>query len=338
MPDYAIPTNAELREIEQDFLPRLIADRPIFKYMPITTVEADLLIWEQQGNYIGVQQYRGLGGAPSRVQNVGGKRYVAEPGVYGDFRELDEAELTRRRMYGNFGKAADISDMVRKAQDQLIQRELDLIEKIGWTLFTTGTYSVLDRNGNVMQTDSYSLQTFTAATTWATVATATPIADLRALKLKARGHSVRFDKTASLIVNQTTVNNMLNNTNANDIGGKRKIFGGNILSLEDANKIFADNDLPTIVVNDDGYYNDSNTFATFIADNVGVLVGQRTSGVPVANYMMTRNGENPDCAPGPYIKVIDTGATKVPRTIEVHRGHNGGPTVEFPYGIVQCTF
>jgi hypothetical protein len=49
---------------------------------------------------------------------------------------------------------------------------------------------------------------------------------------------------------------------------------------------------------------------------------------------MTRNANNPDLAPGPYMRVIDTGEIVIPRSIEVHDGHNGGPVIYFPSAVV----
>jgi hypothetical protein len=52
---------------------------------------------------------------------------------------------------------------------------------------------------------------------------------------------------------------------------------------------------------------------------------------------MTRNANNPGMAPGRYQKIIDRGENEVPRKIEVHRGHNGGPVIYFPGSIVAMT-
>lgn len=158
---------------------------------------------------------------------------------------------------------------------------------------------------------------------------------MRIAKLLHRGHGVDFGRNATLYLNSTTVNNMLNNQNPNDLGGKRINGGSSVLTLEDVNKIFMANDLPQVMPMDEGYYDDSNTFQLFIGNNLGTLVGKRKSGTPVASYAMTRNANNPDMAPGSYSKVIDNGERDVPRQIGVHRGHNGGPKIPFPASIVR---
>src|SRR6185437_3058522 len=138
MAEFTYPTNAELREIAQDLLPRLAADRPVFDLMPIQEPDAFLVMWEQEDSYTGLQQVRGLNGAPPKVVRVGLKRYQMQGGVYGEYIPLDETELTVRRQYGTFATPVDISDLVMRAQRQLLVRRLDRIETIVWTLLSSG--------------------------------------------------------------------------------------------------------------------------------------------------------------------------------------------------------
>lgn len=337
MPTYTYPSAAELRAIEQEKLPVLIQDDPIFSILPLDEVDDDLLIWEQMDNYTGLQQIRGLNGEPSRVKQVGAKSYMMRPGVYGEFIRVDEEQLTRRRQLGTFGTPINIDDLVMRAQDQLLNRRIDAIRYIGWTLLTTGTFSIANPNGGLpMHTDTFPLQTFDAATSWATTATATPLADLRAMQLLSRGRGVDFGPRATLYVNRVTANYLLSNTNANDIGGKRTSGLANIMSLADVNALLTGESLPNIAIYDEGYVDESGTFVPFIADLTGVLVGRRTSGASIGNYRMTRNANNPNLEPGAYTKVIDKGETEVPRIIDVHDGHNGGPVLYFPSAIVRA--
>jgi hypothetical protein len=72
----------------------------------------------------------------------------------------------------------------------------------------------------------------------------------------------------------------------------------------------------------------------FIPNNKVVVVGTRPAGQRVGEYRITRNANNPDLGPGPYMKVVDNGEDKVPREIDVHDGHNGGPVLYYPGAIV----
>ncbi len=341
------PDAIKLQQIAQTLMPTLMEGRRIFDLMPIVNEDDYILGWEQQDNYLGLQQVRGLDGQPSRVKRVGVSRYLMEPGAYGEFLVIDERELTRRRQMPPVGAAVqfdqtiDITDLVMQQQEHLLKRRLDRIEYIGWTLLQSGTFAVANGAGVTLHTDSYTPQTFVAETKWTDYANATPLADLRACKLKHRGYSVNFGASATLFVNQVTANAMLMNTNDQDLYGRRKEGLATLNSIADLNRLLAGDDLPQVEIYDQGYRDDANAFHPWLADGVGVLVGQRPGGQIVADYAMARNANNPNFAPGPYIRVIDRGSpeggNQVPRSIEVHDGHNGGPRIYYPSAIIALS-
>jgi hypothetical protein len=224
-----------LDEINQDLIPRLTNDRPIFEIMPMRNVENYLVMWEQEDNYTGLQAVRGLGGMPPRVSRIGVRRFQMEPGVYGEHIPLDEVELTIRRQMGTFSTTINVEDLVLKVQNQLLGRRLDRIESIGWSLLANGTFSVAGPSGAILHTDQYQVQTYSAIVPWATAATSTPLTDFRAVQLLARGHSIRFDRSARAYMSQVTLNRMLNNTNNADIYGRRTAGLGTFNSLDQMN-------------------------------------------------------------------------------------------------------
>ena len=281
-----------------------------------------------------MQQVRGLNGRPGRVNRVGGKQYVMTPGAYGEFTTIDELELTRRRPWGQFNGSVSIDDLVMECQDQLLGRRLDRIEKIGWDLLTTGTFSVAGPDGVTMHTDTFSLQTASAAVVWSTFATATPLKDFRAVQLLSRGYSVSFGADAKAYMNRVKFNNLVANTNTADLAGRRTSGLQTVLNLGEINSVLAGEGLPQIVIFDGGYLDSAGTFQPFIANAKVVIVGRRLDGAPIGSYVYTRNANNPNMEAGPYMKVVDKGDEDVPRLIEVHDGHNGGPIVEFPSAIV----
>lgn len=332
---YIFPSNSELMMIERDKLPRLTQNRPIFEILPLKNVDSHILLWEQLDNIIGLQQVRGLNGAPLGVNPLGGKSYEGQPGVYGEYIPIDEIKLTARRQWGSYNKPVDITDLVMEAQDQLLERRLNRIEYNGWRLLIDGTFSALGHEGQVLHTDTYTLQSFTANVAWSTPATSTPLADLRQVQIKARGHSVNFGRQAKVYMNQVTANYMFANTNAADLYGRRVTGLATINSQAQMNELLTMDNLPNIVIYEEGYYDANNVFQLYLADGEAVVVGVRQTGVPIGNYQFTRNANNPDMAPGPYMRVIDTLETKLPREINVHDGHNGGPVLMFPSAICR---
>lgn len=342
MATFTYPDQKELKEVEQEKLPSLIEDDEIFDDFPITEVPSWRLSWEQLDNFQGLQQVRGLDGQPGRVQQVGAKSYDFEPGVYGEFGTLTEKQLSEARELGTFDKPISLDTLIGRLQTQLLNRRIDRIRQIIWTLLTSGTFAVARDDGTILHTDVFPLKTFSAAVSWATFATATPYADLRNIVLKQRGQSVDF-AGGKLYMNQVSINNLLSNTNANDLFG-RKVGGGNTLNdLVDINAISSKQSLPTIMPYDWGYISDGKdgntkgTFVPFIPNGVAVLIGKRTNGAPLGEYRMTRNANNPKMEPGAYTRVIDHGEDEIPRKIDVHDGHNGGPVVYFPGAVVVMT-
>lgn len=332
MPSYVFPTSIELQEVEQELLPRLMEGRPIFSLLPITTHDSHILEWEQEDNFLGLQQLRGLNGAPQNVKRVGAKRYQLQPGVYGEFAHIDEQELTTRRQWGSFSAPIDISDVVRRIQDQLLLRRLDRIEQIGWTLLSSGTFSVANATG-VIHTDTFNLQTH-AGSDWSAVATATPLKDFRDMRILARAKGVNFGRAATAYINLKTMQYLLGNTNNVDLHGRRVGGGNSLNNLDEVNTILLGDDSPRIEVYDEGYLTDAGAFTPYIPDDKVIIVGRRTGGMPIGDYCMTRNAQNADLGPGPYTKVVDSVNDDVPRTITVHDGHNGGPRIVFPSAVV----
>lgn len=333
---FTFPSSVELVEIERTLLPRLTQNRPIFDILPVRNMDAYVMQYEQRGNITGLQQVRGLGGDPRRVKELGAVVKYVEPGVYGEFRNIDETSLTARRQYGApLGTPISIDDLVRDAQEHLLQRRLDRQEQLGWNTLIYGTFTALGEVGQVLHTDTYSIQTFTAGVPWSTPATSYPLGNLRQVQLLSRGLSVDFGAGSTLYMNRYTFNAMNTNTNANDLGGKRAAGLSSITGVNQINEVLTRDDLPNIVIYDRGYIDESNNFQLFIPNGYGVLIGRRDSGVAIGNIQQTRNANNPDMGPGAYMKVIDRGPDRVPRTIECHDGWNGGPVLRYPEAVVS---
>jgi hypothetical protein len=162
---------------------------------------------------------------------------------------------------------------------------------------------------------------------------------MRGVQLLSRGKGVSFGAAAKAFMNRTTANNMLANTNASDLGGRlANIFSTGaavVPSIGVTNAILAGEDLPQIVVMDDGYVTDAGSFVNYIANGKVVVVGARPGGAPIADMALTRNANNEGVAPGPYMFIKDRTGDTVPPTIEVHSGWNGGPRLYYPSAIVN---
>lgn len=337
--NYQYPTTRELREINPEKIQNLTRERPTFQIFP--TVDSDLwtLEWTQKDNWRGFQQLRGLNGEPSYVSMVGERAFSAQPGVYGEYMTVDEKMMTLRAQSVPSGQPVDITSLVTERQDYLNNRETDLLEYIHWKALLDGQFTFIGPTGATYG-DVFPIQTATFSD-WSTIATATPILDLLGLKTLASGKSVAFDSGATIYANSITVGYLLRNQNANDLGGQLAIAQGGIKpnkTLGEINTLLNGFNLPTIVEYDEGYHAEATgTFTKWIPNDVLSIVGRRTNGDRLGEYRMVRNTNNPNNEPGRYEKVIDWLDKRVPRLIEVHRGHNGGLVIYYGSAIVKAT-
>lgn len=330
------PTTASVRKIAAIKLEAMLADDPITRILPMRNFNGTFMQWEVEDNNYGLQQVRGLNGPPARVNKLGSKTYVEKPGVYGEFIQIDETEMTLlQRAAGTVNERVTIDQLTDKYTTQLAQREVRRYRYIAWTLVTTGAYSVTGPTGQVLHSGSYSITVDSSPTAWtlANRASATPLYDIAAQITNGPAAGTNFAAGAELWMNDATFRLMMLNTNANDLGGRR------LTGLQPANgraalnEVLAADGLPNIVVYDGWYNNDSDAITRCIPDGRAILVGQRLDGATLGEYMMTDNANNPGGAPGPYAFINDTRGKQVPPTIEFHRGHNGGPVLFFPGSI-----
>jgi len=336
---FIYPTNAELMEIQRDLLPDLEADDVLLSLFPDRYTGNNEVIWEQEDNKYGAMQVRGLNGKPGLVTKGGVNQFKMRPGYYGDYYKFDEQELTECRKVGTFGDTVDLSEQVVKKQQLLMERRLDRKRQTISDLMRLGVFSNVTSSGNAVHSDSFSLTTLVPGTAWSNTATATPLKDLRTWKAQySRNTSSNFGKTSQLIANTVSINNILNNTNANDLGGKRVELGMTLNTVEDINKLLAANDLPQLVEYNKSIQrspDDRTLFDMIVPDSDFIWVGSRPNGQRVGEFQGTYNvnsaqGEKD----GIYSKVIDRGENTVPRSIEVHHGYNGGLAVYYPTAIV----
>lgn len=350
--NFVYPEALQFFEIQQDLMPRDEASRAGLKILPNKDAPTFKIRWSQDDNNYGLMAFRGLNGRPTKVNRLGTNVFEQEPGVYGEFQEIEEQELTERAAISDITKPIPIDELIFKANNQIIQHQSERKEFSVWQLLLNGTYSVPGPgpNGVMIYTDTYPVQTYSPVIPWSATTTATPIANLQSMQQKWIGHSVDFGAKAKFYINQQEANFLLNNSNPNDFGGRRMMWGNTINNIEAANSYFASQNLPQILIYDLGFQNQAvsgvetslSQYTQFIPTGKGVLVGVRSDGSPVGHFMNTINLANPGRGSGPYSFVKDSASglnapKEVPGKIQVHRGFNGGPILEFPSAIVSVT-
>lgn len=343
------PTNLELTAILQDLLPTLTMDDPILSstgLFPPDTTDRAKIQWEQLDNFVGLSSLRGIDGLPGRVNMVGLKTYEVAPGYYGDVSHISEQDMTTWRKPGDPTAPWDLTELVMMRQQQLLNIAINRIRQVCWTLAATGTFSVASPNGLLVHTDSFAIQTYSTTHPWTAYTTAEPLKDFRAVQLKHRGHSVKFDSSAQAFMNRKTSNDLLFNENAADLYGRRVTGLATVNSLPQLKQLMGVDDLPEPIVYDEGYLDANDTFQPFIPDGKVIVIGRRPGNARLGNAMFTRNasqissGRKSDADisnpwEGLVMKVVDHGETMaVGRTIDEGLGFNWGPTLEYPSAIV----
>jgi len=339
------PTSLELSEIDQDLLPVLEATaNPIFKEFPIKPEDAAQVAWEQEDSIYGLMQARGIEGQYPVAPTLGIRRYSLRPSRMGEKAIITGEEIETRRGFGQVNAPINVKDLVMRRQESTGTRMFNQMAYLLWTMLSTGYYSVLDPLTNAIENiDSVITQYFSANVPWSTIATATPLANFRAVQLLHRGFSVTFDKRATAWMNLKTFNSMIANTNANDLGGRRSTGLETVEGLDAYNDFIAMKDnLPRIAVYDEGYRtraNDPTSFVPFIPDNTSIVIGKRLNGAPVGDFCLTRNADNGNSSQ-PLFKVVNHGLLEnqaPPVQIEVYRGWNGGPRLRYGNAVVIMT-
>ncbi|MEN6583047.1 MAG: hypothetical protein ABFD54_11405 [Armatimonadota bacterium] len=340
---FTYPTTREMRVINDRLQPQLTANDPIFQHFPVVDVESFDISWFQRDDYFGMQQLRGLDGQPGVVSHRGAKEYSYQPGVYGEVYPISEKEITRMAELGQISsRPMSLDKQVMEGNTFLAHREMVLIKYILWTLVTSGTFSIA-KDTAVVHADRFPIQTATAAVDWDNSATATPIADFRAVQLLGPEQGVSFGAGAKAYMNRVTFNKMLANTNTNDLGGKlarilQTVDNAGTADLALINRVLAGADLPQIEIQESGYRPSRDAaLIPYIANDKVSIIGQRQDGEPLGEYRRTINANNDPVGPGSYAKVWDSMVNdggRPPRKVEVHRGHNGGPVIYYPGAVV----
>lgn len=350
---YVWPTAFEMYSINADLTQRAQADRAGLQLFPDQAAKTFEVRWWQKDNAYGLMAMRGVDGRPGPVQRLGINEFVHKPGVYGEWVTVTEGELLMRADPSNVNQVMNVTDVVMDAARLLAQRREDRKEANIWTLLQTGTLSInlVGPTGPIVYSVTFPIQTYSAPVSWSSLSTATPITNLQTIQQLSVGHGARFGAEATMYMNQVTANLLINNSNASDFGGRRDMYGATLNNIGAMSSYFQAQNLPKIVIYDDGYQNQPvsgpistplTQFTKFIADRKIIVVGKRPNNEPLGHYHICPSLNNPNRAAGPYSFVKDYGLgvnapKEVPARLEIHDGFAGGAAIEYPSAFVSVS-
>lgn len=343
---YTYQDTAVLKKIAPELIQTKANEDPIFKYFPITEHRQSKLRFTVKDNYRGVMNLRGYDGAPTRVLRPGETLNEILPGVYGEFAQLDEQELTERAK--NFPAdqtvKADVSDLVNDCRTLLTVRQVARMRQIMWTYATTHVLNVALPTGGIGHYETFAGQTMTVSVLWSNLTTSTPLSDLRQAQLVyGRGTSNNFMAQAEAWMNLKTAQYIMNNRNNADVGGIRAEFGNTVFqSIEKFNEVLLSQGAPKVMIYEDGYQidvpgaapgsNPGNQYQMFLPDGVVWIVAKRPGNELPGEFMMTMHMvDGGGTQPYAMVKDFSSGPlASVPPSIQYHQGFNGGPAQERP--------
>jgi hypothetical protein len=333
------PTNLELRTISAELRPTFAENMLGMRLLPEYASNAAQIVIDQPDVIRGIQQYRGLDQPSVHTDapfNPYGKRCVIPPSYWGEFEKLDEEFLTQGAQFGDqcLGPV-DLSDQVMKRQLALLVRHYRRVETNIWRALIFGVYEAYNIEGQLVFQANYNTQVYDAAIPWSDRTNATPLADLRYIRSPlGLGTDADFGVGARYIMNQVTADCLFSNQNVRDIGKQQLSACCTYMGPEVVNQQFRAQGLGTIEVYNNGYPDVNRNFQLYIPDGYVVVIGPRTTGEPIGHYYYTRAVVGCGVTSGPWDMIIDTCGREVPRSIRVHRGHNGGPALEFPRSVI----
>lgn len=347
---FRFPTNVSLDLVTQEYVIQrelMIGDQ----LLPFTEALTEKVQWDELDNDQGMTAPSNLRTDPKIDVRQGSKLREYTPMYFKETDVIREDELLRARAFGTLGGVIDISELVGRTLKSRQDKNWIRKETLTWAALQ-GSIS-FNENG-VIVNETFPVQTFTAPINWDLPATAAPLKDHGTVRLKFRGTGARADGAVAYL-NQTTLNALLANANQADIAGFRsENFRNTTFSLTDLNKIQAERKLPIYELYDEGFYDSTGTFQTFIPDWIVIVIGKRQIGQKVGDFVSTpsfhrtRNGMP---APGMFailevngqgnpgmmeVSAAALGAGKNPR-IDITGGFYGGPRILYPRSVVVMT-
>lgn len=342
------PTNNELDLVVQEYT----AQTDTFigaEILPEEEQDTQKVRWDEMDADRGMTAAHAMGSDPKTDKRPGSKTREFEPIPFKESDVLKENEILRGRELGTQNGVINLDREITRIAKARMDKTKIRVEHTRWQCLR-GTLAI-NENG-VIVNETFPVQSYDTLVPFSTVATATPLKDFNAAKLLFRGTGASA-KGAKAYLNETTLNWMLENQNANDLKGfQNQNFVHLPYSVDEINKVLTSRSLPTLVSYDEGYIDENGVYQTFIQDGEIIIVGARPKGQKVGGWAMTptlHRNKNGMPAPG-YFSILEVngqpnpGATNVDMTalgmgknpkLEHTGGVYGGPLLRFPRSVIR---
>jgi hypothetical protein len=331
--NWKFPTAVELDFVTQEYAG--VAREAMIGHQILGLVERNTsrIRWDELDNDKGMTAPVAPDADPPYDQRLGVTTKEYTPYEFGQFARIPRSEIEAARRLGTLGEVLDVTELVTRELTRQLNKVHVRIESLIWSALL-GSISI-DENG-VKISETFPVQTYTAATAWSSTATATPLKDFDAVALLFRGKGASI-AGARAYANRKTVNYLLENSNNADIRGLVNLQTTANIGLSEINKVLALRGLPELIQYDEGYYDASGNFTLFIPDNKVIVIGRRAPGEVIGDFVLTRTAYkmvNGEPTPGIWTRVIPPQDDDTNPTIRVGAGFKGGPRIFYPKSIV----
>lgn len=350
-PTCVVPTAAEIIKLGAKILPLRRQDLiGINQLLPTRYIDNTQIILHRPDIFRGLQPWRGLGQEPPVNRgrfNRYGNMCVFDPGYWGETKSIGEMELARLAepaQSDNWapGQPLNAKNEIGRIQDRQTVRMLTRMEKAVWDSLRTGQVIARDEQGEVIFQQFYAVRHARAAVDWDDIVTSAPLATLRSFRELFRDSEATFHGSGvTYYMNATTLNRLLENRNANDIGRGSLSSCCNTVNLEWINAQLNAQGLGKIVVYDKRWIDDKDGIHLFLPDGWVIVIGERPDTKRAGSYMLTKvinNGRSLSGNDRGIWYYLKDDNEQISRKIVVGTGHNGLPVIEYPEMVIslQC--
>ncbi len=331
--NWRFPTAVELDFVVQEYAGVAQEQMLGHQILPLVERNTDRVRWDILDNDRGMTRPVAPDADPAFDERLGVTTKEYTPLEFGQFARIPRSEIESARRLGTLGEVVDVSELVTRELTRQLNKVHLRIEFLIWQALL-GQIS-FNENG-VVVTETFPVQTYTAATSWADRANATPLRDFDAVALLMRGTGASLSG-ARAYANRKVINSLLENGNTADIRGLMNLQTTATIGLTEVNRVMALRGLPEVIQYDEGYYDDAGNFIPFIPDNTVIVVGRRPTGQQVGDFLLTRTAyklQAGEPQPGIWQRVIPPREDSTNPTILVGAGFKGGPRLLYPRSVV----
>jgi hypothetical protein len=343
------PTNVEMDVTTQEYT-RDASKLEGQQILPITPKQAQKVEWDERDNVLGMTAIHTMDTDPKVRKRRGSKRHSFEPIPHKESELVKESELLKVRAFGTLGGVINIEELVMDAfRDAMTLDDV----RIEWEIWQALLGELIINENGYQLDEVFPVQQYTPNVPWNHREGAFPLRDHNAIAQLFAPVGASAEGAVERM-NQKTFNALLENINTDDLRGFNvNNFRAASFDITQLNTLLSSRGLPIIKVYDEGCHDDAGVFRRFIPNGKSVIVGKRSAGQKIGDYVTTpslHRTANGAPAPGRFafitvngevnglgmqagVSLTDLGGVGNPSIGIVH-GVYGGPRILYPRSIV----